>query len=473
MIIRQSLRRLLLAGMLCLLSAAFAAEYNPTPAPVNADPAEVVTKLNTLKNNLFFLGHMFDSADVQFDAFLIPNGSYATLEYKWAKLVSTAGKNILRVPTAKEKAEGVQFNAGPELYTADRKADVSHAEGKVTVRVPCVFARVEFAANEKGVTKTDDPISVTLKECKGNTAALTIKGAGEVDPIIILRDATGGSLQMNEISYSTDFEDNREMDFRMQGTIAKVEVYLPTGFAAATLNIVVPAEPEVMEADAPVIKSSRYRMPTETVEGATFDLAAVKAQTSVDLRFDENQIPELIVNMPRVLNSAFARVDFGKPKTVDAAGKEVRFATMQGKYATAHFMDGVGFNGPLQPFARASGSITVRYPGIVRTVVLTPAKPREGNIAAQFRGAKIAVTGLPKVERDDFSYGDPELIRAFDATGRELRSLNYSGFEFENNVNWSVDAFWGTPTEVRLLVVENWLTLTLPYDLALVKEPAK
>ena len=34
------------------------------------DPAEVTARLNALKNNLFFLGHFFDAADVEFDAFL-------------------------------------------------------------------------------------------------------------------------------------------------------------------------------------------------------------------------------------------------------------------------------------------------------------------------------------------------------------------------------------------------------------------
>lgn len=472
--IRELLRRLLLAGMLCLLSAAFAAEYNLTPAPVNADPAEVVTKLNTLKNSLFFLGHMFDSARVEFDAYLIPNGSYATLDYKWAKLISTTGKNILRVPTAKEKAEGELFNAGPEIYTADRKADVSHAEGKVTVRVPCVFARVEFAANEVGVTKTADPITVTLEECKGSAAGLTLKGLGEEEPIIILRDATGGSLQMNEISYS-DQGEHRNMDFRMQGTIAKIEVYYPIGFAASLLNIVVPAEPEVFDEDAPIVETARYLPPSATVEGATLDENTLKAQATLALRYDGDGIPELVLNMPHVLNSAFARVDFGKPKTVDAGGKDVTFHPEIGKYREALFMDGIRFNGPPQGFTRASGSVKLRYPGTVKTVVLTTAKPREGNISARFLGAKVAVAGLPEMVYDEngFSFSDPELVRAYDATGHELQKLNFSGNEYKNNVDWTLKAFWGTPTEVRITVVENWLTLTLPYDQALTKESAK
>jgi len=475
MVIRELLRRLLLAGMLCLLSAAFAAEYNLTPAPVNADPAEVVTKLNTLKNSLFFLGHMFDSARVEFDAYLIPNGSYATLDYKWAKLLSTTGKNILRVPTAKEKAEGELFNAGPEVYTADRKADISHAEGKVTVRVPCAFAHVDFTANETGATKTADPITATLEECKGGAARLTLKGLGEEDPIIILRDATGGSLQMNEISYSEVPGESRNMDFRMQGTIAKIEVYYPTGFAASVLNIVVPAEPEVFDEDAPVVKTARYLPPSTVIEGAILDENALKAQTTLALRYDEDGIPELVLNMPHVLNSAFARVDFGIPKTVGADGKDVTFHPEIGKYRDALFVDGIRFNGPPQGFARASGSVKLRYPGTVKTVVLTTAKPREGNISARFLGAKVAVAGLPEMVYDEngFSFGDPELVHAYDATDHELRKLNFSGSEYKNNVDWTVQAFWGTPTEVRVTVVENWLTLNLPYDLALVKEPAK
>ena len=468
---RESLRRLLLAGVLCLLAAAAFAAYDPTPAPVDADPAEVTAKLNAQKNSLFFLGHMFDSADVQFDAFLIPNGSYAMLDCKWARLVSTAGKNILRQPTAEEKEQDEHFHHA-RIYTADRKADVSHAEGKITVTVPCTFARVEFAANEAGATKTADPITVTLNRCKGSSASLTMKGAGAVEPLVILYDATGRRLQMDSRSYTTDPDADREMNYRMQGAIAKIEVYYPTQYATATLNVVVPAEPDVMNSDAP-IKTARYLPPSTPVEGATLDENTLKAQTGLALRSDGDGIPELVLNMPHVLNSAFARVDFGKPKTVDANGKDVIFHPMSGIYRDALFMDGIRFNGPPTGFARASGSVKLRYPGTVKTVILTTAKPRDGGLTARFSGARVAVAGLPERDFDDFSFDDPELVHAYDATGGELKKLNFSGSEYRNDVNWTVNAFWGTPTAVRITVVENWLTLTLPYDLALVKEPVK
>ena len=466
--IRNPFRLLLLSLLLCCLPTTLvcAAGYN---APVNVDAAEVTAKLAAMKNNLFFLGLFTDSARVEFDAFLIPNGDFAQLDYKWAKLVDAAGKNILRAPTAEEKAQDNELFPDPRVYATAENPMLSHAEGKATVRIPCAFARVEFTPDEIGVTKTADPLTATLRRCAGNTAVLTLNWTGKREkPVVILRDAAGASLSIP--SSRQWLNPDRDNSFFADGIIAKVEVFYPTQFATTTLDIKAYAEPDVVKVSSPVVlKSMRYQRPDPPREGATLSPDAVKAQTSVVAgrlaTWEDYNRPAITLKLPRVWNSAFTRVDIGKPQYFDAIGKAMTGKTEPEIFDYVNYIQEYRLRNP-QEFARATGTVKIHYPATVKTYVLTPAKPRIGAIGVQFRGAALLIAGLPEGE-NGFVEEYPVIVNAYDAAGRKLHYLSslLGMSETINKVRWDFYGFWGTPAEVRITIAENWLPLSIPFDL--------
>jgi len=472
--IRETLRLLLLVGLLCLpASLIFAMGYD---TPVNVNAAEVTAKLAAMKNNLFFLGLFTDSARVEFDDFLIPNGSFAQLDYKWSKLINAAGKNILRAPTAEEKSQDNEFFPDPRVYATVANPTLSHAEGKATVRIPCAFAHVEFTPDELDVTKTADPLTVTLKRCAGNAVVLTLNWTGNREkPVVILRDAAGASLSIP--SSRQWLNPDRDNSFFADGIIAKVEVFYPTQFATVTLDIKAYAEPGVVKVSSPVVlkstryllKSTRYQRPEPSREGATLSPDAVKAQTSVvagrlDTWEDYNR-SAIALKLPRVWNSAFTLVDINKPQYFDAGGKAMTGTTEPEIFDYDNYVQEYRLRN-LQEFARATGTVNIHYPATVKTYVLTPAKPRIGAIGVQFRGAALLIAGLPEGE-NGFVGEYPVIVNAYDATGRRLRYLNcfLGNSETRDKVKWFHYGFWGTPVEVHVTIAGGWLPFSIPFDL--------
>ncbi|MHB0936192.1 MAG: hypothetical protein ACYC6A_07350 [Armatimonadota bacterium] len=461
---------LLLAGLLCTLPAAvFAAQYDHTPVPADIDGEKITSALAEMKDGLFFLRNISigDYVEVEFDAHLVPNGSYARLDCAWEKLITTDGKNIIRPPTRQE-IENNRWRVNPRIYITEREAKPAFAQGKVTVRVPCAFARLEFAANEVGVTKEAAPMAVTLKGCSDFTAILQIERTAGEEPIVILRDVAGQRLKLYSTGKTT-IQQKPLLSYGMHGTIAKVEIWYPTQFVSETLDVTATTMPTVMRVEAPVINTPRYAPATALPEGTAIDQATLEAQTSVTVARHTGAMgfnaPVIAVKLPPAANSHFVRVDFSQAKLYAADGAAITGRKAFQEYDAAACTQGMRFEG-VKDFARAAGSVTIRYPGRLSTVTLTPAQSQAGALTVEFHGAILAFAGLPDVDYPAIAADEFPCILVYDADGRRLKRIPYSGSEVRNTVPWKKFAFWGTPAEVRVVVPDNWLTLTLPFEMA-------
>ena len=103
---------------------------------------------------------------------------------------------------------------------------------------------------------------------------------------------------------------------------------------------------------------------------------------------------------------------------------------------------------------------------VSNVVTVTKAQPRAGALAVNFSGALLKIVGIDDLFSANFGLQDRlTLVRAYSGAGLPLKRIeSYSGSSWGSNVNWQHFAFWGNPTEARILIVADWLTLDIPLD---------
>lgn len=466
--------------------------YDPTPTPVNISKDQFDSMLQSVKNNLFFLGHhsrAHENVGIEFDGFLIPNGIFAEVKAEWVSVVNADGLNILREPTAEEKEWDARFGRQPgrdKLYLLDSETKPIYAEGKVQITVPIRFAHVVFDASDVGKSRQSPPLTATLLRLENDLVSLKIKGVPEkVRPVLVLRDETGDRLKVDSTTTRRSLQDNGPtlVCSRAFGRIAKVELFLPIEFASSTLTVQATSEPETFGDNAWQVKVPRYMPDPGMPDFVAMDLTTLKAETEVVAQRTYAMIgfntPEISVRLPRVDNSAFAHVEFGEPELFCAEGNSIDYWLERGGYDHETFSAEIRFraeeggrpifrvNGECKiiEFARAVGTVNIRYPARLKVVTLTTEHAESGDLEVQFHGPKVMIRGMDNLPFRPFLPYSLTALRAYDNTGCRLKKLNFSGNIIENNINWKLAGFWGEVKELRIVTVEEWIELEVPFDL--------
>lgn len=432
-------------------------------APVNLSAEKINARLAEVKDHLFFLTapEYFSTTQVmvEFDGFLVPNGQYAKTHYTWSKLVSTDGANILRKATAKE-LENDSIPLDQILYYTTDKVRPDYAVGSVQLQIPSQFARVVFDANGVNVARRDGPLNITLLACTDSTCSMKMQGKLTYDDlIVILRDAAGRPLTIRGTELVAIDDEMLGINETVSGKIAKVEIYTPVAYVTNTLGIQAFAPPETDGATTINPRTSRYIRINHAVKGVELDQEQLKAQVSVSAQrrtTSEWNCPIVLVQLPYVLNSAYAQISYGKPELTDKNGDIVTYDPEESGFDPETFTSAMQFTNAKGPFAFATGKVHLLYPARLNTITLTPAQPENGGMKAKFDGCKVRVYAKDSPEGYDLPE-DLSNIRAYDAGGRQLARLDYS--------NDGGTIYWGNPAEVRVITVDKWLDIDLPYHL--------
>jgi len=190
--------------------------------------------------------------------------------------------------------------------------------------------------------------------------------------------------------------------------------------------------------------------------------------------FGFNQ-PEVHLVLPAVDNSVYAVVAFGEPILLDDAGGEVAYELERGLYdhETHHVeirfnpVDGEG-DGLLE-FARAVGTVTVRYPLRLRTLSSSKAGPAVDGLDVSFDGPFVTrrtVSG--EDDLDAAAFTGIEAFRALDADGRRLESFPSTRMSVDGDVVTEVLSYWGEVDAVELDVADEWAVFKVAYELPVV-----
>ena len=180
--------------------------------------------------------------------------------------------------------------------------------------------------------------------------------------------------------------------------------------------------------------------------------------------------PEVRVNLPRVSNSAYSKLEFGPATLVSAAGAKVPFEPEESGYMDKEVAGELRFGAPSgdQPvrFARARGHVKVKYPLVVKTAVITPSEPGPPEAAVKIDGPFVAYAEDEEKIPDTF-FTKLKPVRAYDAEGHLLKQHGYSETSSDDEGAYLKHiAFYGNVARVEIDTVESWAELDLPYDLA-------
>jgi hypothetical protein len=180
--------------------------------------------------------------------------------------------------------------------------------------------------------------------------------------------------------------------------------------------------------------------------------------------------PEVQIHLPRCDNSIYASVEFLPPHLLDAAGNEVRYELERGIYDHDTHSDEIRFapadGDQTVAFARAEGSITLRYPIRMRTVAIKPGGPAPAGLNVTIDGPFVSWSDPEEILPEAASFTPVEQFRAFDASRRRLEQNPWKGYSMSGGVSFDTYAFWGEVAEVRIDVVEAWAELEISYSLS-------
>jgi hypothetical protein len=197
--------------------------------------------------------------------------------------------------------------------------------------------------------------------------------------------------------------------------------------------------------------------------------------------------PEIHLQLPAVDNSAYAEVTFDPPKLLDKTGKAVAYEVENGLYDAETHQNEVRFvpkdakrDSPPVEFARAVGTIKVRYPVAGRTLVLKP-----GGAPVAAGAAKVSATPTSlvidapagwKMLEAPFGSGMEEPLRVFDADGKRLEEDQSQRLmqTREDGGQTTTRVFKGKVAQAKLDVIDEWAEVDLAYDLPpMAKLPAE
>jgi hypothetical protein len=197
--------------------------------------------------------------------------------------------------------------------------------------------------------------------------------------------------------------------------------------------------------------------------------------------------PEIHLQLPAVDNSAYAEVTFDPPKLLDKTGKAVAYEVESGLYDPETHRDEVRFvpkeakpDSPPVEFARAVGTIKVRYPAAGRTVVVKPgAAPVAAGAARVTATPTSLIVDAPagwKMIEAPFGSGLEEPLRVYDAAGKRLEE-DHSQRRMQGRADGgpkNTHVFKGKVGQVKLDVIDEWAEVDLSYDLPpMAKLPAE
>ncbi len=183
--------------------------------------------------------------------------------------------------------------------------------------------------------------------------------------------------------------------------------------------------------------------------------------------------PEVQILLPKTSNSHYVDVEFSEATLLNAAGRKVPYELERGVYDSAKYSDEIRFrhanSEQVVSYARARGSVKVKYPIAVSTLKLTPAEAGPEELALQIDGPYVSFADGALDIPDTAGFSKLMAIRAYDAEGIRLERHGYSETSTDDDGIYRRKlAFWGNVARLEIDAVDHWVEIEVPYDL----EPA-
>lgn len=470
-------------------------KYDQHPLPQNLSDAELENTLDLLSKSFFIEHRDKDEIKIEGDMFLTPNLKYAKGSVTWDKVLTKEGDNILKeTMNGKEEdddndlfkyaSSSASYHRDLQITTEDKNIIPYRAEGTATVTLSVKFIKFKFSSHDIGKTISQDEISITLKECKNNFIHLEINGMPIEDKrlICVTYDKKGGRLEHTESmsgpkdmfskpDQSHNAQETIKYLYLSRGKIASIEVYIPEQTITRQISVIATREPGRLGTSyTECPEAPRYVKDAEKPTYQTIDPGEVIKQTKI--RATRNNAifgfntPEAEIILPRIDNSRYAEIQFGDPELLDRYGNKIEFDTEQ-HFDNENFSESIGFinknSKGIISFAKAIGTIKIKYPTSITTLRFTKANPSMSGANITFNDNLISYSGSRVESLNNLVPDNWSPVRAYDITGRQLRKIPYLGPGSE--LGSAQLAFWGKVESLEIDVVNKWISLEMPYNL--------
>jgi hypothetical protein len=204
---------------------------------------------------------------------------------------------------------------------------------------------------------------------------------------------------------------------------------------------------------------------TLTAEEIRSGVTVTSSRNSAAFGFNNSSLQ---VHLPRIDNSNWMDAQFTTPKLLDRRGKEVKYEKEQGIYSQDTWSTEIRFapldKKPLE-FAKATGSVTLKYPRVMKTVSLKKSEKAKAAALGVIIDGPYVKADLAKVPEEGFG-SNLEGVRAYDKTGKRLeRVMGYTSSSWDNEVSYRGHAYHGEVARVEVDTAEEWIGLQIDYEM--------
>jgi hypothetical protein len=185
--------------------------------------------------------------------------------------------------------------------------------------------------------------------------------------------------------------------------------------------------------------------------------------------------PEVQLVLPSADNSVYAVVDFPNPVLLDTAGAEVAYELERGLYDHETHHDEIRFL-PLEgedpvEYARAVGTVTIRYPLRIRTITARKGEPPVEGLDVDFDGPFVILrTAVGHEAPEAASFTGIDAFRALNASGSRLETYPSAKVSVVDGLVTETKSYWGEVAEVQADVIDEWTTIRVEYQLPIVEK---
>ena len=453
--------------------------YDPTPVMANIDKDDLRSSIEQMSSSIFFLRSGTKlRVGVEMDAFVIPNGDYVKFDVEWTDLFDASGKSIFRQATAEEKEDDKKFrrDAWSRIYLNGPNKPVV-AVGQMQVEVPFRFASLTFGSDEVGEQRKVEGLTATVDRCENDVASVTVLGDFRTKkPIVVFYDKTGGRLRTSENSTMTSAT-NYRLTCRGSGRIAQIGIFLPSEYLTETFEVKATSKPEVFGEDAWKIRSPRYVPDYGALRFVKMDIEMLRAETRVLGRrgyawYGFND-PRIVAYLPKCDNSCFVQAEMTELELFDSKGGKVEHGVKGGRFNHEEIFQRFDIassdanDKELLEYVRSVGKLKIHYPASVGIETLTVDSPNASGLEAEFEDSKVTISGMGELKSKSFSAERLSVVRAYDLRGRRLKKLDFSRYRKDKDGTRRVQmGFWGKPVKLEIIVVDKWIDLEFPFDIA-------
>lgn len=483
------------------LREAMVEDFKPSSHEVNErisdDPLPVSISESALKemnaafiNSFAFRTSPFNKDEVliESDNFFYPTPNLVNATLTWTKAADKAGKNLIRIDSSIQQTISfkVNFNSSQFIKLLGEKAtEIVRVEGDALIKAPLTIAKLKLTKAQLNKMETMDTFKVRLLKIDNDLAAAWIdKDYEHVHlyafnakglPLDIHSHSsmilTGEPNELKGLKLPNDIGKGSFLYIKANGKIDYIEVVTITKYVEQKIKVIVNPLVALQDGKGKIDKE-RYQnyvpknfnqliSPDTTLFATAQNLKIIKVYNE----WAKETKWKVQYKLPNhYIQTAYALPDF-KDAQMYLKGKLIKTYQSQGFYDPASgIMEFYPEDDEYKPllFDEVRGTITIRYPRVLKTVVVKKGEKKFG--VEKIEGNKLTLNDGTLGDTKEYLNASGMLsVRAYGKGTFPLKEDSYSSTSFQNDVLLYEKFYLGNILTVQIDQPSDWLDIQLPF----------